>query len=186
MGPHPAACRQVNARQIIGLDLSLTATGFAADGQSMCWVPKKITGMERLQAIRDMVTVACDLYDARLAVVEGYSMGSRYGRESAGELGGIVRLALYEAGVAYVDVAPTRLKKYATNKGNAGKDEMLAAAIHKLKYEGHDHNEADALWLRQMALVHYGFAKACKTTTALVEKIEWPVLDSDIVEPVAA
>lgn len=163
----------MRAEAIIGLDLSLTATGVATARGPECWSPK-LTGMARLQMIRELVLTVVGETSAELVVIEGYSPGSKFGRESAGELGGIVRLALWEAGVAYLDVAPTRLKKFATGKGTADKFQMLAAAIHKLGYLGHNHNEADALWLRQMALVAYGHVNACKTTTARAAEVAWP------------
>lgn len=49
--------------------------------------------------------------------------------------------------------ASTEIKKYATNKGNCGKPAMIQAAKDKLGYpeESNDDNEADALWLLELA-----------------------------------
>lgn len=138
--------------RVIGLDLSLTATGFA-DGTTTITITSGSSGMARLQSLRDQIVNRCR--HARLVAVEGYSMGTARQPSRAhalGELGGVIRLALWEEGVDYIDVSPASLKKYATGHGNAAKDEVLASAIRRLGYEGHDHNQADALWLRAMAL----------------------------------
>jgi hypothetical protein len=65
-------------------------------------------------------------------------------------------------GIALQPVAPATLKKFATGKGNADKDAMIAAAVRRLAEDtsrlaetcrkGMTHNTADALWL-------YWFAK---------------------------
>lgn len=43
------------------------------------------------------------------------------------------------------------IKKHATGKGNAKKDAMIEAAQIKFGYMGKDDNEADALWLLDLA-----------------------------------
>lgn len=50
-------------------------------------------------------------------------------------------------GVQYKGYSATEIKKFATGKGNANKEKMIAAAQTKLGYRGEDDNEADALWL---------------------------------------
>lgn len=57
--------------------------------------------------------------------------------------------------VPYLGVPVGTIKKFATGKGNAGKDEMIEAVRTSLGYPGvTDHNEADAL-----ALLHWAMAK---------------------------
>ena len=91
-----------------------------------------------------------------LVLIEGYAYARPYQAHQMGELGGVLRLTLAEFGYPFIVVAPGTLKKFATGNGNAGKDQMLSTAVRKLDYEGHDHNDADALWLLEMAMVHYG------------------------------
>lgn len=140
---------------IIGLDLSLTATGIAtAEGTRTLKPVSGLVGMARLAAFRSTLLSECARAD--LVVIEGYSMGTQRQASHAhalGELGGVVRLALYEAGVPYVDVPPASLKRYATGKGNANKGQVLEAASKRsgLDFAG-DNNRADAWWLRQMGL----------------------------------
>lgn len=141
--------------RIVGLDASLTATGLAPPDGGSVTLSVRTTGAARLYelttAIHGWVSGNVDL-----VAIEGYSYASRNGTHQLGELGGCIRLDLWRAGIPYVEIPPNSLKKYATGRGNASKDEMLAAAIRRLGYEGHDHNQADALWLREMARDAYG------------------------------
>lgn len=139
--------------KIVAFDLSLTATGVAWDDDEggaggTAVISTKFGGLNRLAVIRDRVLATA--IGADLVLLEGYSFGQARGTShmhAQGELGGVVRLALFEAGYRLVDVPPATLKKFATGKGNAKKEEVLAAAIRRLGYPGSNHNESDALWL---------------------------------------
>ena len=50
-------------------------------------------------------------------------------------------------GIAYNASSASEIKKFATGKGNASKDEMIQAAKDKYGYNGNDDNEADAIHL---------------------------------------
>jgi crossover junction endodeoxyribonuclease RuvC len=137
---------------VVGLDLSLTSTGFAvvtAIGRNAETIKRpQYKGVARLRSIRDAITNRVDGVLPRLVVIEGYSFGSRASHaHSLGELGGVVRVALEELGVRWVDLPPSTLKKYATGRGNADKGLMLAEAVRRLGYAGSSNDEADALWL---------------------------------------
>jgi crossover junction endodeoxyribonuclease RuvC len=165
---------------VVAFDLSLTCSGWAdASGYGVLVPPSNVNrGIARLRWIRAAILERAA--GAALVVLEGYSFASR-GRAivSLGELGGVVRVALADADLTSVDVAPSCRAMFATGRGNAAKPEVLAAAIRVLGYAGHSFDEADALWLRQMALENYGLA----TITSGYEKkrkalasIDWPVL----------
>lgn len=188
--------------RVVGLDLSLTATGVANGNGVPETLTSRLKGCQRLAEIRDAVLDCCafgwmpdpgcdfpgphdrDFSGAvvthvsrPLVVIEGYAFAARNSHAHAlGELGGVIRLALHEAGVPYVDVPPSSLKKYACGKGNANKGEMLAAAIRRLDYEGASDNEADALWLRAMGLDALGcpVVKLPEAHRAALAKVEWP------------
>lgn len=49
--------------------------------------------------------------------------------------------------IEYRSYSAKEIKKFATDKGNAGKPAMIKAAKDKLGYTGNNDNEADALWL---------------------------------------
>ena len=162
--------------KILALDLSLTRTGVARwDGVTVIVPPQDARGMERLLYLEAAVLDAAA--GAGLVVLEGYSFGSR-GRAvfDIGELGGVVRLALYRRGIPYVDVPPAALKKYATGRGNASKEEVLVAAVRRLGYEGSSTDVADALWLLEMALDFYELreSRVPKTHRAALNGVAWP------------
>jgi crossover junction endodeoxyribonuclease RuvC len=141
--------------QVLGLDLSLTATGYVLpNGTTGLLKPGSRRGMERLAWLREQIL---DLVlPATIVAVEGYSYGSHSSSFDLGELGGVIRLALHDAGIQYLDVAPAVLKGFATGKGNANKNEVLASAIKRLGYDGTSSDEADALWLRAAVLAACG------------------------------
>jgi hypothetical protein len=71
------------------------------------------------------------------------------------------------------------VKLFATGKGNAPKDVVLTAAIQKLQYAGNDHNEADALWLLEMAVQHYhSLPPHGEYQDRALEPISWPTLST--------
>lgn len=54
--------------------------------------------------------------------------------------------------IEYRGFSPSEIKKYATGKGNAGKEDMLSAAITRWpQIEFADHNHADAQWMLALA-----------------------------------
>lgn len=178
---------------VVGVDLSLTATGLCpADGSEPYAIAVKSRGVQRLIELRDTVLrVADGSWRADLIVIEGYSLGTTRQASHAhalGELGGVVRVALHENALTWVDVPPASLKKFATGKGNANKVAMATAAT-RAGYDGPDDDNAiDAWWLRQMGL--YAVCDAVDTDAAAaahevphtayrdeaIAKITWPAL----------
>ncbi|NUS59160.1 MAG: hypothetical protein HOV66_30530, partial [Streptomycetaceae bacterium] len=76
-----------------------------------------------------------------------------------------------------VEVTTGGVKKYATGKGNAGKDEVLAAVVRRYPdVEVSNNNEADALVLRAMGCDHLGqpLAVVPQTHRAALDKVAWP------------
>lgn len=162
---------------VFGIDLSLTSTGIA-DATGARTITNKLRGMERIEYIRAEIEDTLLLPSlTTLVVLEGYSFGSHASHaHELGELGGVVRWWLWSCGVPYVDVPPATLKRYATGKGNAPKDLMLATAIRKLGYEGHSNDEADALFLRAMGMDALGepVVKLPAENRKALEKVTWP------------
>ena len=160
-------------KRVLGLDLSLTATGIYCDKCGGSVFKPKNKGMLRLDDINK--EIQSHMPHIEICMIEGYSFGSR-GRAifSIGELGGTVKLMLHRINQPYIDVAPAALKKFATGKGNANKDEVLAAAIRKLSYQGNDNNECDAYVLNKMGSYHYnGGAVATSYQQEVLDKVEW-------------
>jgi len=161
--------------RILGLDLSLTCTGYATHrAVNTLQPPAKLRGAERLAWIR--TALATLIANVHVVVLEGYAYGRAKQAHQLGELGGVVRLVLHDRGIPFVEVPPAVLKLYATGRGNASKEEMLVAAVKRLGYEGYDNNEADALWLYTFAADAYGTAPIVLPAAqrAALKKVTWP------------
>jgi crossover junction endodeoxyribonuclease RuvC len=139
----------------LGIDQSLNATGLCrlhAQGQvehGETVDPGKRREAARLAYVKSRVAPL--LGPAVLFVAfEGYSYNSVGRVFELGEVGGVLRLLVFEHEVAYVVVPPVSLKKFATGNVSAEKEDMVAAA----KYAGFvtdDDNQADAFFLAQIA-----------------------------------
>jgi Holliday junction resolvasome RuvABC endonuclease subunit len=116
-------------------------------------------GGVRLRYIYDGLTALFanlrDHFHVRRVAVEGYSPGSKFNREILGELGGIVRLAVHDvfgdAAGALLVVPPSAVKKFATGKGNAPKDNVLLAVYKKWEIEFDSNDLADAYTVARVA-----------------------------------
>lgn len=174
--------------RIIGLDLSLTATGLALPDDSLETIrvklPEHALEERRVERLRDL----CALIDRRtrdsdMAVLEGYAYSRSGAAHSLGELGGVVKVCLLQRGVRFVCPGSTVVKKYATGNGGAGKDRVLAAAIkdaiRRQLPEPSGDDEADAYWLRRMALDHYGEEEVNADRRHLLDAITWPTFDRE-------
>lgn len=71
------------------------------------------------------------------------------------ELQGQVKVICEDHHIQYRGYSSQEIKKFATGKGNCGKPAMIAAAQEKLNYVGNNDNEADALWLLELAKSEY-------------------------------
>lgn len=71
------------------------------------------------------------------------------------ELQGQIKVVCDDHSVPYRAYSSQEIKKYATGKGNSGKPAMIAAAKKKLGYQGENDNEADALWILELAKSEY-------------------------------
>ena len=140
---------------IIGLDLSTACCG-VADALGRCHSVKPAAGAQdparRLHQLVDGLEHYMIVGGPKIAVVEAFMPGAR-GRTAfiIGEVHGAVKLRLFENGLSFVEVKPNVLKKYATGKGNAGKDDMIRAA-RDAGATVEDDDQADAWWLRQWGL----------------------------------
>ena len=111
--------------RIVALDLSLASTGVATSEGTLASIkttrkPHIYTkGPARLCFIRNAVMAHVLLPEpADLVLVEDYAFSRVNQAHAVGELGGVIRLALYEAGkFPVVLVGVGQLKKYALGKG---------------------------------------------------------------------
>ena len=171
--------------KVIGLDLSLSSTGVAC---SLGWTqririgPRAAIGgrpeeqtFARLREIRDKVLFHVGFAD--LVVVEGLAVASTTGQHLT--RAGLWHLVMEKVDreFAWAQVPPATLKKYATGKGNAGKDEVLAAVIKRFPdVEVRGNDEADALVLAAMGADHLGkpMVDMPAVNRSSLEKVAWP------------
>lgn len=84
--------------------------------------------------------------------IEGFSYGSRgRGVSTQYGIGWILRYVLYYAGVDFIEIPPTTLKKFATGKGNAKKEDMILPIYKRYGFEDKSDNVRDAYVLAQIA-----------------------------------
>lgn len=163
----------------LGLDVSTVATGMALpDGRTVTIRPKAGASDpgRRLHEVVSRIDGALRTLRSlpQVAVIEHYALRAHpLALSRLSEVGGVVRLRLYELGIPYVEVPPAVLKMYA-GKGNLSKPAMLRVA----RAAGCDvanHDEADAALLALMARDHYDRHRALEPATlALLDRLAWP------------
>lgn len=118
--------------RVLGLDLSLSATGYVLlDDDRVLWhgtVSPQTRDAQRLAQFEDWLVAALgNMGPIDYAGIEGYSYGSPQGRTHAyaiGELGGVVKLALWQAGITTFLVPPASWKKQLLGNGRLAKDQV--------------------------------------------------------------
>lgn len=114
------------------------------------------TGARRLINMRETLDGIAARLGMRTTIgdvaMEGYAPGAKFGREIAGELGGMVKTFVYDWWA--IDpwcVAPMALKKYVTGKGTGvPKNVMLLKTFQKWGVEFHDDNVCDSYGLARI------------------------------------
>lgn len=181
---------------VLGIDLSLTATGVAAvfpdggfevdtirsTGRRADTVAQRA---DRITWITDSVLAFADQQGYFMAVLEGPAItrqgGSTWDRAW---LWGQVVLALGHRNVAVA--SPSTVKRWAAGKGNADKA-AVAVGVARLwpSFECRSDNEADALALASMGAqrIHVGQVPRRAHHGDCLSKVEWPqtVLDRDAI-----
>lgn len=140
--------------RVLGVDLAGTKAGLALpNGKLETVKARHADPYGRLDNLVTALWGAVSTHRPELVVIEDYAVHAPYpialirGAEAIGSF----RLVLWRARVGWIDVVPTALKKYATGKGNASKDDMLLAAQHA-GVDPHSDDEADAYWLQRIGV----------------------------------
>ena len=161
---------------IVGLDLSLTATGLAdLDIDSGTFTNVDTYGTKgkrgdkyaqrgtRLQTMADHITTwaTAGVYDPDLVVVEGPSLGSKAGSQfDRSGLWWLIVTTLLCEDIPVLVVPPKTRAKYATGNGNSGKDVVVAHVVEQYGHLYRDRikndNEADAIVLAAMGARYLG------------------------------
>jgi len=180
---------------VAGVDLSMTSTGVAlvnlARGETTVHRIKSAGSKgdslnQRHARLSGIVRQIVELTDgAGLVAIEGPSYGSK--SPNSHDRSGLwwllqddVRLS---SDVPIVEIPPTTRAKYATGKGNAGKDDVLLAVDRRygdlVKVTGND--EADALVLAAMGCRYLGFPiddPLPKLNLAAMTGVAWPLKEA--------
>lgn len=142
----------------LGIDQSLTNTALCVyhKGEviSHSIIPK-MTGVKRLSYIYTEFTKLIDQYKPSFAAIEGYAYNAKGLYFNLGEVGGILRLALFMRNITLIQVPPTTLKKYITGKGNANKDIIIKDLYKNYGIDVNDNNVADATGLAILAREYF-------------------------------
>lgn len=147
----------------VGLDLSLTATGLSVLYQDIKLDGYRYTltsphkGPRRLSEFANHIKLAAEQILAYrpasevLVCIENYAF-SQFGKiVHLGELGGVVKQNLFDAGLSNILVyPPTTLKKFATGKGVAEKGLVMTNVYKRWDVDTSNNNEADAYVLSRL------------------------------------
>lgn len=145
----------------IGIDQSLTGFGLTAmssknPNEYFTWVYKSpYFGIERLVDIKEWIGDTLDyVQELGAEILDTAIEGSVLQSPAAlklGELAAIVKLELYERDRIFpLQVSPMTLKKFASGKGNAKKQEMLMMMYKRWGVEFSDDNAADSYALARL------------------------------------
>jgi crossover junction endodeoxyribonuclease RuvC len=140
---------------LIGIDPGLAVTAWAESGGDSGIIQPSQSGMARLVEILAALQKA-EVHLADGIAIEGYSFGSPYRAHQLGELGGGIRMWLWQCATPYIDVAPPTLKKFATGSGRAKKDELRLAVWKRWGKEFKTEHEVDAFVLAKIAEAVFG------------------------------
>lgn len=172
---------------VVGLDVSLTATGVARVDTDSGHVRVRTLssgsrrGHARLEWIRQEILE--ELRGADFAGIEGFAFMARSANaDEIYGLGHLVRHAVWLRRVPYAIVPPASLKLYVTGDGNSDKTPLWRELAKSFSHvDVGDDNQADALGIATMVLRHEGHpvdAHRLRWPHAL-EKCHWPDHDGE-------
>lgn len=170
---------------IIGIDMSLTSTGVSI-GDEQFVISPSMDGAKRLNYFADEFKKLFESLDSAAAVIEGYSFASRHSQaHSIGELGGVLKLTAFRAGVPLVIVPPTSRAKFATGKGNASKSEVVSSISAKtgIVWQGKGADDkCDAWVLEEIGRMHIGTQRFSWPNSHVdaLNKVDFSALDEMI------
>lgn len=156
--------------KVLGLDLSLTSSGYILLENNRVFanylIKSKPLGktpkdeLIRLMRIRDQIILTSDI---DLIVIEGIAFGIQKttSLSQLSALNYMVRERCHLNKIPFVVVAPTTLKKFVCEKGNAKKEQMILSVYKRWKFSSENSDICDA----------YGLAKIGTTLLAKDKKI---------------
>jgi len=180
--------------KIVGIDLSLTSTGIATidtttGARAVATVTSKGKAGASLESRQtrlhnlclDVVAGRGGAHDADLVVIEAPAFSrSNPGMHDRSGLWWLVVDMLDGFDRPIVEVSPSSRAKYGSGKGNAGKDQVLAAVVRRYPdIPVSNNDEADALILAAMGARHLGHPIEVTLPQVQLDamvKVRWPEL----------
>jgi len=98
-------------------------------------------------------------------VLEGLSYSSKFVNQTQVEIAVVIRYALFKAGIPFINVPPTSLKKFVTGKGNCRKDMIMLHVFKRWNFEPKTDNIADAFGLAMFGGALYEVLKDMPQTS---------------------
>ena len=139
--------------KLLALDIA-TKTGWKSPTASGTWdlTPNKgeSSGMKLIRFRAKLI----EIIKAENIRIIAYERPAGFHKQAlivAGELVGVLKMVAEEHHIHLACYSATEIKKFATGKGNATKEEMIKAA-QKKGYNPQDDNEADAIHLYDLAI----------------------------------
>lgn len=177
LGPH-----------IAGLDPSTKRIGYARPDAAVHSIYANAGASDRGRRLSELerhTSTAIRHYPPRpaLVVVEGPALHGPgvLSLVRQAEVRGVLLRLLFDLEIAFVEIAPTNLKRFATGNGGAPKAAMIARAIALGAPSDVNDDEADAYHLRRFGLLAYGKIEATEDheLDALANAgVDWPRLEN--------
>ena len=155
----------------LGLDLSLTATGFYLISEGVKKAAFEIntspndfqSDIERADHIVNFIIDKIKGIPIELIAIEDYFSGKQpQSVIKLAILGTMVRSRLMDAGYKIMAFAPTQIKKFETGSGIAPKDTMLKSVFKKHGFDTNSNNVADACAIAYIGKGYYEYINGNK------------------------
>lgn len=169
----------------LGLDLSLTATGFylIKDGGKDEYFEINTkpddfdNDIERADYIASKIVDSIKNENITFIAMEDYFTGKQpQSVIKLATLGTVVRMRLLDAGYSYMTFAVSQIKKFETGKGVAPKDNMLKSVYKRHNLDTASNNIADACAIAHVGRAYYewqaGRRDFLKYETEVLKKVE--------------
>jgi len=134
----------------LGIDPSLSSTGWSLrsskGGVKFGAIVPKSWGFSRMIYIENIIKKIFKSYDPFVGI-ENYSFGAKWGREKAGELGGVIRRTLFIYKRPLLLIAPLSIKSWVKV---SQKNQIMLEIFDRYKVKINNDDAADAFILSEM------------------------------------
>ena len=156
-----------NNKLYVGIDASFSGTGVIVMDNDFKIIEQKLIGTKKRDSIYDIeermlyIVKALEFLlkyktDIKLVLIEGISYGSTGdGAAQLAALNYFIRIFLLQNEIPYSDVSPSKLKQFASGKGQSKKNMMLKEVYKKWGEDFDDDNICDSYVLARLAQFKY-------------------------------